>query len=86
MVSKVSKAYDSKQNGYSIVYRIIAIIVLMILFIWKINRYTNNAGRFIRGVSSFIAGSKTKTLKALTWNVAAINNNPFEYWYLFFYS
>lgn len=30
-------------------------------------------------VSSF-ASPRSKTLKLATWNIAAINNNPFEYW------
>ena len=29
---------------------------------------------------SFVKSNSNKTLRALTWNMAAINNNPFEYW------
>jgi hypothetical protein len=41
-------------------------------------------GGGVSSLRSFIGlGSSTgdsKQIKALTWNIAAINNNPFEYW------
>jgi len=33
-----------------------------------------------KGRSMGIVSSKTRSLKIATWNIAAINNNPFEYW------
>lgn len=37
-------------------------------------------GLSMSGTMGSSAGVCRKDLRAITWNVAAVNNNPFEYW------
>jgi hypothetical protein len=57
----------------------VAILATVLLFTGLL------ASRFVGGQSSIESGLSNdriggKRIKAVTWNVAAINNNPFEYW------
>ena len=45
-----------------------SMVVVFVVFILKIDRITGDSKTCRRG------------LKTVTWNIAAINNNPFEYW------
>ena len=82
MMARVAKAYESARRGYQRSNHTAIYIVAMALlsFVAILNRkklYSTGAST----IRSFVSKrSESRTIKALTWNIAAINNNPFEYW------
>ena len=88
MAGKVSQAYKGAAPNASATWCKMFTIGAIVVFCFvaaKSYLYKNseesavNEGSFSGLGSSAVAGS-SNTLKAMTWNVAAVNNNPFEYW------
>lgn len=79
---RVSTAYSSTQQHKSkwVQYAIVVVILLVFLFVFHRPSSTSPASSSTSSISIFGNGKNTKIIKAATWNIAAINNNPFEYW------
>lgn len=73
-------AYQNTNNNSSSFQKVVfaaVFLVACILLVENVHMYRGQQGpimQLLRGASSM------RQVKALTWNVAAINNNPFEYW------
>jgi hypothetical protein len=75
MMARVSQAY--KNNGKDTSFcRIFAIVCVVVVTLFVARRLTGGGAV---GQLSYADYSGNK-INAVTWNVAAINNNPFEYW------
>lgn len=77
MMAKISKAYDDRAGeGVWKKTMITIMIVLLCIFVAiRISPYSSNT------VSSYgTYPVKDQYIRAVTWNIAAVNNNPFEYW------
>jgi hypothetical protein len=77
MMAKISNAYETIPSAIGrislyVIYGVIAIIIVTISTRRILNDPTTSE------ISLY--DSSSTTLKAITWNIAAINNNPFEYW------
>jgi hypothetical protein len=69
---------DRKGQPNSRTYAIIVVIfVSVIVFTYTMSR---RRMPFSTSVVHSLLGKNPKLLHAITWNIAAINNNPFEYW------
>jgi hypothetical protein len=78
MMARVAKAYE--QSSSSVAPKIVGVFVVLICVIMVGQRiFTSNSKTLYSTVSSFGFKSR-KQLRLVTWNIAAINNNPFEYW------
>lgn len=74
MMAKVSKAYQYTISQVPWVK--VCLLVMLLVFGLVIAKRLGPTGSLQFSTSS----SNIKLIKALTWNVAAVNNNPFEYW------
>ena len=54
-----------------------AFVILFVLLIFALRERDGNGNSFTSRLSSQETSNKIRTF---TWNIAAINNNPFEYW------
>lgn len=72
--AKERKMSTSAGNFKSISLFVIALFVIVLLA-YRQSSTTSTAVYSIFGVAS-----NHQIIKAVTWNIAAINNNPFEYW------
>lgn len=81
----VAKAYNNKAHQPSKVWYyvgiMIGIVLLFAMFLLgsRINNIPSNVGTASLHDFEFLQ-TDGNNLKSLTWNMAAINNNPFEYW------
>jgi len=77
MGDKIAKAYEKSTdlNCGRIIFMLAVLMAVGILFA---NRYKTSAVQLLRSGSN--KRTNGKYIKAVTWNIAAINNNPFEYW------
>lgn len=75
--SKFAKAYESQPMMKQQCSRSSALWVLMCIVFFIIIIYNNTSSR--QNAFSFALGS-SNSISLATWNMAAINNNPFEYW------
>jgi len=80
MMSKISEAYHHHKATSNMTWCRMAALGLVLFFTglvaMKFSQDTTSTGLMDYGQS----GQKRKLVRAVTWNVAAINNNPFEYW------
>lgn len=72
--AKERKMSTSSGNLKSV--SLFAIVLFMVLMV----AYRRNSTTSTTVYSVFGVASKYQIIKAITWNIAAINNNPFEYW------
>lgn len=74
--SRIAKAYekstDFKWSRLFFIVTVLMVVGFLISYRFKV------AGQFLRMASG--SSRNGKYVKAVTWNIAAINNNPFEYW------
>lgn len=76
MIGKVSKAYRHHSETNQLNFcRIFTFAVMIVFTFLLVRKYSPNVFKM-----NYSNASDTKLIKAITWNVAAINNNPFEYW------
>ena len=84
MPKLVAKAYKSNKMQYSPtkLWYFVRVIVIITVALFVISRFINAASFF--SISNYFYGfsqiSDGSHIKSVTWNMAAINNNPFEYW------
>eukprot|EP01035_Chromulina_nebulosa_P030834 gene30834-41019_t len=77
--ARIAKAYEKKIVDSYFGRVVFALIVLVIVgMLATTSRTRSAASHLLRWGSSQVASEKI--IKAVTWNIAAINNNPFEYW------
>lgn len=75
-MAKVSQAYEHNRSTSSTWCRVgslCAVVIFTVIVASKLGGLMNSTD-----ISSTLPGAKR--VNAVTWNVAAINNNPFEYW------
>jgi hypothetical protein len=79
MANKFAKAYKSPPStgGYRKLPLLAVFIILFLLFFIYRDQITSSSFESFHMLG---IKSKSKYLRAVTWNIAAINNNPFEYW------
>ena len=78
MVNKFAKSKKTSP-GSGGVDKCLLVFVLITMFVCIMHR--DKALTFLaRSRHQFFGSSRGKHIKAATWNIAAINNNPFEYW------
>ena len=70
----VSTAYSNSTKVHPFVKVIIVVISIVLFGVLFDHHFTPS---LMFKLSSF---AKPKVLRLVTWNIAAINNNPFEYW------
>ena len=74
-LGKVVNAYQSPKLSSEFKFAIALIILISVLVVYEATTSANSM------VTKFLRVSDTRKInKVLTWNIAAINNNPFEYW------
>lgn len=75
------RIHSSQNRGY-LRYVIFIIFIVFIIIIFR--QYNNISKKpLFNGPAtqeSNLRGESSKIISATTWNIAAINNNPFEYW------
>ena len=74
-MSKVASAYSSSAGTHPFIKIFLAIIILLTVGLFLENSSSSNSM-----ISKLTNIGGKKALRLLTWNIAAINNNPFEYW------
>ena len=77
MMAKIAKAYQST-NGFSVQAKVAIVAVIVVLSILLTTQLFQPAG--LPSVFQYLGVQGGKRIRATTWNMAAINNNPFEYW------
>jgi len=78
MMAKFSQAYQHHKVTSQLTWVRFAILGMILVFTGLLAFKFSGASSSESGFSSSRSGDKRIT--AVTWNVAAINNNPFEYW------
>lgn len=77
MMAKISQAYHHHNVSSQITwFRVIALGMVLLFTGLAVSRFGFNTPQSLFADTAV----SSKGLTALTWNVAAINNNPFEYW------
>lgn len=82
MMARVAKAYQGAGLNESTPFKLIitfGLITITALILRFASPFPSNADQGLFQ-SSMTEHSKKKVLNLSTWNIAAINNNPFEYW------
>jgi uncharacterized protein (UPF0333 family) len=75
MVGKVTSAYNSNSSPLHHPFlKILAVIVCLVI----VGVYFEDSTAF--NMLRYRSVTAAKKYNVLTWNIAAINNNPFEYW------
>lgn len=72
-MAKIYKAYDKNSTNFKVILAVVTSLFCIVLLYFSLQVEK----------SSHVRSYKTKSSKyvhAATWNIAAINNNPFEYW------
>lgn len=77
MMAKIAKAYQST-NALSGQAKGAIIVVVLVISIIFTSQYYHPEG--MTAVYKYLSAQGGKKIRATTWNIAAINNNPFEYW------
>jgi hypothetical protein len=72
--SKQNRKGQPNSRSYAI---IVVVFVSLIVFMYTMTR---RKMLFSTNIVHNLLGKDPKVLHAITWNIAAINNNPFEYW------
>eukprot|EP01032_Pedospumella_encystans_P014799 gene14799-16970_t len=79
MMAKFSQAYQHHKVTSQLTWVRFLILGCILVFAGLLaTRFSDTAASSESGLTSARTGAKR--INALTWNVAAINNNPFEYW------
>lgn len=84
MMGKVSEAYKSasSQASWCRILSIVAVVVVCAVAAKTLFLPSSSSSSATEDVSSSLSSTASAgpVLRASTWNVAAVNNNPFEYW------
>lgn len=73
-----NKMRNSNLKRCHIIKYVVVVLVLSFCFVVLYSLHNGHEG--FKADTSFKTLSSQKTVSAVTWNIAAINNNPFEYW------
>jgi hypothetical protein len=82
MMAKISEAYTHHNAEGKWNWCRVGSLFLVLVFTGVVAlKFSNSGNTAYVGLQGLMDQTPTeKLLKAVTWNVAAINNNPFEYW------
>ena len=79
-MSKYAKAYASQgaQLGSSPLAKVCIALVVMSMMLLLTRRMVPMS--ILPSGFTFLGNAQGEKIRAVTWNIAAVNNNPFEYW------
>jgi hypothetical protein len=83
MVNKVAMAYKAQTPSFSTSCKFFTFLAIFVCSIYVTFKLYSPSVETMEEEASYSSASIVpgeKKIRALTWNIAAINNNPFEYW------
>lgn len=78
-MAKYARAYATQGAQYTGTISKICVVLVVMSFTLLISKKMIGSSMLPSGFH-FLVGAQGETIKAVTWNIAAVNNNPFEYW------